>query len=87
VVLSLCLCCFCFVVAAFICMFCIFMTYSTSCCGHYKLMDPWAVCTYVCKLAVEWSGVPKSQLRMPNAMQFESLNHLSDYEFLAHAYS
>jgi hypothetical protein len=38
----------CFVVAAFICMFCIFMTYSTSCCCHYGLIDPWNVCMYVC---------------------------------------
>jgi hypothetical protein len=38
------LCCFCFVVAAFICMFCIFMTYSTSYCCCYKLIDPWNVC-------------------------------------------
>jgi hypothetical protein len=34
------LCCVCFVVATFICMFCIFITYSTSYCCHYKLMDP-----------------------------------------------
>jgi hypothetical protein len=40
VVLSFCLCCFCFVVAAFICMFCIFMTYSTSYCCH-KLKYSW----------------------------------------------
>jgi hypothetical protein len=45
---SCCLYCFCFVVAAFICMFCIFMTYSTFCCCHYKLKDPWNVCMYVC---------------------------------------
>jgi hypothetical protein len=32
--------CFCFVVAiAFICIFCIFMPYSTSYCCHYKLTD------------------------------------------------
>jgi hypothetical protein len=43
------LCCFSFVVAAFICMYCIFMTYSTSCCCHYKLMDPWNVRMYVKK--------------------------------------
>jgi hypothetical protein len=30
------LCCFCSVVAAFICMFCFFMTYSTSYCCHYE---------------------------------------------------
>jgi acetolactate synthase regulatory subunit len=43
------LCCFCFVVSAFICMFCIFMIYSTSCCCHYKLkgMDA-CVCVCVC---------------------------------------
>jgi len=39
--------CFCFVVAAFICMFCIFMTYSISSCRHYKLIDPCNVCMYV----------------------------------------
>jgi len=37
------LCCFCFVVAAFICMFSTFMAYPTSYCCHYKLMDPWVV--------------------------------------------
>jgi hypothetical protein len=37
----LCLCYFCFVLSAFICIFCIFMTYSTSYCCHYKLKDPW----------------------------------------------
>jgi hypothetical protein len=42
------LCCFYFVVAAFICMVCIFMTYSTSYWFHYKLTDPWNVCVYVC---------------------------------------
>jgi hypothetical protein len=36
----LCLCCFYFVTAAFICMFCVFMTYSTSFCCHDKIMDP-----------------------------------------------
>jgi hypothetical protein len=45
-VVLFCLCCF--VVAAFICLFCIFMTYSTSCCCYYKLMDPWNVRAYVC---------------------------------------
>jgi hypothetical protein len=40
--------CFCFVVAAFICMFCIFMTCSTYYCCHYKLMDPLYVCVCVC---------------------------------------
>jgi len=39
---------FCFVVVAFICMFCIFMTYSISYCCHYKLMDPWNMCVCVC---------------------------------------
>jgi hypothetical protein len=39
----LCLCCFCFVLSAFICMLCIFMTYSTSCCCHYKHKDTWNV--------------------------------------------
>jgi hypothetical protein len=40
--------CFCVVfVAAFINMFCTFMTYSTSYCCHYKLMDAWTnVCMY-----------------------------------------
>jgi hypothetical protein len=28
-------------------MFCIFMTYSTPYCCHYKLMDPWNVCVYM----------------------------------------
>jgi hypothetical protein len=37
---------FSFIVAAFICMFCICMIYSTSYCCHYKLMDPWNVCMY-----------------------------------------
>jgi len=46
VVSSYCLCCF--VLSAFICMLCIFMTYSTSYCCHYKLKDPWNVCMYVC---------------------------------------
>jgi ABC-type transport system involved in multi-copper enzyme maturation permease subunit len=41
------LCCFCFVVAAFICMFCSFMTYSTSYCCHYELKDPRCVCVCV----------------------------------------
>jgi len=36
------LCC-CFVAAAFICMFRIFMTYSTSYCCYYELTDPWNV--------------------------------------------
>jgi len=40
------LCCFCFVVAAFICMFCIFTTYSTSYCWFYELMGPRNVCMY-----------------------------------------
>jgi len=31
------------VVAAFICMFFIFMTYSTSYCCYYKLLYPWNV--------------------------------------------
>jgi hypothetical protein len=37
-------------------MFCIFMTYSTSCCCHYKLMDPWSAytCVYVCLLKATW---------------------------------
>jgi hypothetical protein len=39
---------FCFVVAAFICKFYIFMTYSTSYCCHYRLMDPRNVCKCVC---------------------------------------
>jgi hypothetical protein len=39
--------CFCFVVAAVLCMFCIFMTYFTSYCCHYELRDPWNECTYV----------------------------------------
>jgi hypothetical protein len=39
----LCLFYFCFVVAAFVC---VFMTYSTSCCCHYKHMDPGYVCMY-----------------------------------------
>jgi hypothetical protein len=30
------------------CLFYVFMTYSTSCCCHYKLKDPWNVCMYVC---------------------------------------
>jgi hypothetical protein len=46
------LCYLCFVVAAFICMFCIFMTYSTSCCCRYGLIDPWNVCTPVCKQVI-----------------------------------
>jgi hypothetical protein len=37
------LCCFCSVVAAFIC-----MTYFTTYCCHYKLTDLWTVCMYVC---------------------------------------
>jgi hypothetical protein len=37
----------CFVVAAFICLFCIFMTYSTSYCCYDKLTDPWNLCIYV----------------------------------------
>jgi len=41
------LCCFYFVLAVFICMFCIFMTYFKPCCCHYKLTDPWYVCMYV----------------------------------------
>jgi hypothetical protein len=36
VVLSFFLCCACFVTAAYICIFCIFITYSTSYCCHYK---------------------------------------------------
>jgi hypothetical protein len=44
----LCLCCFCFVLSAFLCMLCIFMNYSTSYCCHYKLKDPWNVCVYIC---------------------------------------
>jgi hypothetical protein len=48
VVSSFWLCCFCFVVAAFIGMFYIFMTYSTSYCYHCKLKDPWNVCIYAC---------------------------------------
>jgi hypothetical protein len=39
------LCCFGFVVAAFICMLCTFTTYSTSDCCHYKRVY---VCMYVC---------------------------------------
>jgi len=39
------LCCFCSVIAAFICMFSIFMTYSTSYSCHYKLMHPWNACS------------------------------------------
>jgi hypothetical protein len=49
------LCCICFVFAAFIFMFCIFMTYSTSCCCHYKLTDPCNVCMYVWKIEL-WLG-------------------------------
>jgi hypothetical protein len=48
---------FCFVVAAFICMFCIGITYSTSCRCHYKLLDLSNVrtsgsieCAYVCTI-------------------------------------
>jgi hypothetical protein len=38
---SYCVCVFlCFVLSAFICMLCIFMTYFTSYCCHYKLRDP-----------------------------------------------
>jgi len=61
---SICLRCFCFVVAAFISMFCIFMTYSTSYSYHYILMDPWIhvriyylymyVCMYVTILKPQW---------------------------------
>jgi len=41
------LCCVCFVVPIFICIFCIFMTYSTSYCCHYELTDPWkCVCVF-----------------------------------------
>jgi hypothetical protein len=36
---------FCFV-APFVCILCIFMTYSTSYCCHYKLKDPWNICIY-----------------------------------------
>jgi len=35
-----CVCFFFFVLAAFMCMFCIFMTHSTSYCFKYKFMDP-----------------------------------------------
>jgi hypothetical protein len=42
------LCCFCFVVAPFISVFCFFMTYSASCCCHYKLTDPRNMCMCVC---------------------------------------
>jgi len=41
------LCCYCFV-AGFIYMFYIFMTYSTSFCCHYKLIDPWNMCVRAC---------------------------------------
>jgi hypothetical protein len=41
---ALCLCYFSFVLSAFICVLCTFMTYSTSYCCHYKLTDPWNVC-------------------------------------------
>jgi hypothetical protein len=43
---------FCFVLSAFICMLCIFMTYSTSYFCHYKLRDLWNICMYVCMRAV-----------------------------------
>jgi hypothetical protein len=36
-----------FAVAAFMWMFCILMTYPTSYCCHYKLMDPWNACMHV----------------------------------------
>jgi len=29
-------------------LFCIFVIYSISYCCHYKLMDPWDVCMFVC---------------------------------------
>jgi hypothetical protein len=44
VVSSYCLCCFCFVVAAFIGIFFIFMNCSTSYRCHYKVTDSWNVC-------------------------------------------
>jgi len=47
-VLSVCFCVVCFVVAAFICMFCNFMTHSTSYYCHYKPMDPWCACVHAC---------------------------------------
>jgi hypothetical protein len=55
--------CCCFVVAAFICIFCIFMTYSTYYCCHYNLMDQWNewmneyVCRYVWVHVVLWYAV------------------------------
>jgi len=42
------LCCFGLLLSAFLCMLCIFMTYSTSYRCHYKLMDPLYVRMYVC---------------------------------------
>jgi len=41
------MCCY-FVVAAIIYIFCIFMTYSTSYCCYYKLIDSWNVCARMC---------------------------------------
>jgi hypothetical protein len=38
-------------------MFCIFMTYSTSYCWHYKLMDPWNIYVCVCALHVNRGNV------------------------------
>jgi len=40
VISSYCFCVSFFVLAAFMCMFCIFMTHSTSYCFKYKFMDP-----------------------------------------------
>jgi hypothetical protein len=54
----LCLCCFCFVLSAFACMLCIFMTYSTSYCCHYKLKDPWNVCVCI-TMCKEFYGTQK----------------------------
>lgn len=34
---------------------CVFMTFSTSCCLHDTLMDPWNVCSYVCTQWELWS--------------------------------
>jgi len=46
----LCLGHFCFVLSAFICMLCIFMTYSTYHHCHYRLMNPWNLFTYLTDL-------------------------------------
>jgi len=57
-------CFFCFVVAAFIC-----MAYSTPCCCHYKLKDPWNIYIYVCVcVIINFSSICSPQTQVSRVL-------------------